>query len=141
MITKHITNQSEFEKAFNIRKIVFVEEQGVPLEDEFDEYEELAEHILVYYNDEPVGTGRLRVVNKVAKLERICILDSYRKHGLGKAIVQRLEDIAKDKGLTKTKLHGQTHAQRFYEKLGYQKASEVFIEDGIPHLLMVKDLS
>ncbi|MBM7624249.1 GNAT family N-acetyltransferase [Sporohalobacter salinus] len=141
MIAKHIKNQSELEICFDIRKKVFVEEQGVPLEDEFDKYENTAEHILGYYNDKPVGTGRMRIVDGIAKLERICILASYRKYGLGKILVQKLEKIAKEKDIVKSKLHGQTHAQQFYEKLGYHKASQVFMEDGIPHLLMVKNLS
>ena len=141
MITKHITNQSDLERAFDIRKTIFVEEQGVPLEDEFDEHENFAQHVLVYYNSEPVGTGRIRFVNGVAKLERICVLTSHRKCGLGKVIVETLEQIAREKGALKSILHGQTQAQHFYEKLGYYNASDEFMEAGIPHLLMVKNLS
>jgi len=142
MKVKQIKEKRELEAAFQIRKVVFVEEQGTPLKDEFDEfdeYENLAEHILVYFNDKPVGTGRLKIIDNTAKLERICILATHRKFGLGKAVVKALEKIAREKGLKKAKLHGQTHAEHFYEKLGYKKASDVFIEDGIPHFLMVKD--
>jgi len=143
MNSKRITQENELNQAFEIRKSVFVEEQGVPLEDEFDTYDTLdgrCEHILVYFENQPVGTGRLRVVEGIGKLERICILKAFRKHGLGKVIIHMLENIAKNNGLTKVKLHGQTHAEGFYEKLGYQTASEVFMEDGIPHILMVKEL-
>jgi len=69
------------------------------------------------------------------------ILIPYRSYGLGKLIVSTLEEIAKNKGLFKVKLHGQTHAEGFYHKLGYQTCSDIFIEDGIPHYLIVKDLS
>ena len=141
MIAKRITDQSELKSAFNIRRKVFVEEQGVPLADELDKYETSAEHILVYYKDKPVGTGRLRIIDDVGKLERICVLADYRKSGLGKIIVHKLEELAYKKGILKLKLHGQTQAQEFYQKLGYHKASQVFIEDGIPHLLMVKELT
>lgn len=140
---KQITNEEELQQAFKIREEVFVKEQGVPLEDEFDEYDQLngnCEHILVYHEGEAVGTGRVRVVEGVGKLERICILKSYRKLGIGKVIVQGLENIAKEKGLEKVKLHGQTHAEGFYQKLGYETASDEFMEDGIPHYLMVKEL-
>lgn len=140
---KKITNEEDLKKAFHIRKTVFVDEQGVALEDEFDQYDTLTgkcEHILVYFKEEAVGTGRLRTVNEFAKLERICLLEPYRKFGLGKVILQSLEQIAKEKGLTKAKLHGQTHAEGFYQKLGYKTASSIFIEDGIPHVLMVKEL-
>lgn len=141
MLVKHITSQAELNIAFDIRKKVFVEEQGVPLENEIDQYENTAEHILVYYNDKPVGTGRLRIVDGVAKLERICVLASHRKYGLGNLIVQKLEEIAKEKGLIKSKLHGQVQAEQFYTKLGYHKESHIFMEEGIPHILMIKDLS
>jgi predicted GNAT family N-acyltransferase len=142
--SKRITVESDLEKAFHIRKEVFVEEQGVPLEDEFDEFDTLdgqCEHILVYYNEKAVGTGRLRVVDDLGKLERICILEPYRKFGLGKIIIQILEEIAKDKEIDRVKLHGQTQAEGFYKKFGYQTSSNVFIEDGIPHILMIKELS
>ena len=99
------------------------------------------EHILVYYNDQPVGTGRVRWVDSFGKLERICILEPYRKFGLGKVITRTLEEIAEEKGLSRVKLHGQTHAEGFYKKLGYQTSSDVFMEDGIPHVLMVKELT
>ncbi len=136
----HITSEEQLDKAFEIRKAVFVEEQGVPLEDEFDEHEAHAEHILVYYEGQPVGTGRMREVDGIAKLERICLLPSYRKYGLGKLIIESLEQLACKKGLKKAKLHGQTHAEGFYHKLGYETKSPIFMEDGIPHILMVKNL-
>ncbi|WP_096200242.1 GNAT family N-acetyltransferase [Bacillus sp. FJAT-45350] len=143
MALKKITNENDLQKAFHIRKEVFVKEQEVPLEDEFDEFDtvnEKCEHILMYYNDEPVGTGRLRFVNGVGKIERICILKSYRKMGFGKNIIKALENIAKEKEVFKVKLHGQTQAEGFYKNLGYKTSSDIFMEDGIPHVLMVKEL-
>ncbi|MCY8939431.1 GNAT family N-acetyltransferase [Peribacillus frigoritolerans] len=143
MNSKRITTENDLKIAFHIRKEVFVEEQGFPLEFEFDEFDtlnDLSEHILVYYNENPVGTGRLRVVDGLGKLERICILEPYRKFGLGKIILKTLEEIAKEQGITQVKLHGQTQAEGFYTKLGYRTSSDVFMEDGGPHLLMIKEL-
>lgn len=143
MHSKQIRLEKDLEKAFSIRKKVFVEEQGVPLEDEFDQYDSLeadCKHILVYYNEEAVGTGRVRFNEHVGKLERICILGPYRKYGLGKVIIQTLETIASEKRMTHVKLHGQTQAEGFYKKLGYHTASDIFMEDGIPHVLMKKEL-
>jgi len=135
-----ITNETELHAAFNIRIAVFVEEQGVALEVELDEHDAYADHVLVYFDNQPVATGRVRIVNDTAKLERICVMPSHRKYGIGKAVVQALEEIAKEKGLRKAKLHGQTQAMPFYEKLGYISASDEFMEEGIPHKLMIKDL-
>jgi predicted GNAT family N-acyltransferase len=144
MISKIINNQNELEVAFAIRKEVFVKEQGVPLEDEFDQFDELTNnitHILVYYGTEAVGTGRIRYVEDIGKLERICILPNYRQYGLGKLIIQSLEDISIKQGFNKVKLHGQQQAEGFYQKLGYQATSDVFMEAGIPHIVMVKELA
>ena len=142
MNVKRITMEDDLRKACHIRKAVFVEEQGVPLVDEFDEFDNLngqCEHILVYYEEQPVGTGRLRWVDEFGKLERICILEPYRRFGLGKVIITALEEIAQKRGAKRVKLHGQIQAEGFYKKLGYQTSSSEFIEDGIPHLLMTKD--
>ena len=144
MDSKRITLENDLKVAFTIRKEVFVEEQGVPLADEFDEFDklnELSEHILVYHYGKPVGTGRIRWVNDLGKLERICILEPLRKLGLGKAIISALEEIAEEKGVSQVKLHAQTHAEGFYEKLGYQTSSSMFMEDGIPHIVMMKSFS
>lgn len=144
MFSKSITHQEDLQKAFSIREKVFVEEQGVPLEEEFDQYDTLeadCEHILVYYQEEAVGTGRVRFVDHFGKLERICILEDYRKYGLGKIIISALEEIALEKGMTHAKLHGQTQAEGFYKKLGYHTASDVFMEADIPHVLMIKNLT
>ncbi len=141
METKRITTDEQLEEAFRIRKTVFVKEQGVAEEVELDEFDDTASHVLVYYENEPVGTGRVRIVEDMAKLERICVLASHRKHRLGQAIMEELEAIAKEKGVVKAKLHGQVQAAAFYEKQGYEVASTVFMEENIPHVKMVKDLS
>jgi predicted GNAT family N-acyltransferase len=144
MNAKRATIDENLRVAFAIRKEVFVKEQGVPLEDEFDQFDTLnglCEHILVHYNEQPVGTGRIRFIDGVGKLERICILEPYRKFGLGKIIIKALEEIAEERGASQVKLHGQTQAEGFYKKLGYHTSSNIFMEDGIPHLLMLKELS
>ncbi|MDR6722869.1 putative GNAT family N-acyltransferase [Paenibacillus amylolyticus] len=138
-----VNNQELLEACFAIRMAIFVEEQGVPAEDEFDAYDALgteARHILLYVDGVPAASSRLRIVDDVAKLERICVMLEYRKHGLGRVLIDKLEQMALDQGLTKAKLHAQVQASGFYERLGYAPASDVFLEDGIPHLLMVKPL-
>lgn len=144
MYVKRITIDEDLKAAFAIRKEVFVEEQGVPLEDEFDQFDTLnglCEHLLVHYNEQPVGTGRIRFIDGIGKLERICILEPYRKFGLGKIIIKSLEEIAEERGFSQVKLHGQTQAEGFYRKLGFLPSSNIFMEDGIPHILMLKELS
>lgn len=141
MEIKRIATKEQLEDAFQVRKTVFVKEQGVAEEVELDEYEEICDHVIVYDEKMPVGTGRMRVVDEMAKLERICVLASHRMHSLGKTIMNELEEIAIEKGLKQAKLNGQVQAIPFYEKLGYETASTVFLEENIPHVKMVKDLA
>ncbi|WP_338707338.1 GNAT family N-acetyltransferase [Paenibacillus amylolyticus] len=138
-----VNNQELLDACFAIRTAIFVEEQGVPAADEFDAYDTLdaeARHILLYVDGVPAASSRLRIVEQVAKLERICVMLDYRKHGLGRVLIDKLEQMAIADGLEKAKLHAQVQASGFYERLGYAPASEVFMEDGIPHLLMTKKL-
>lgn len=144
MNAKKITTEEELHTAFAIRKKVFVEEQGVPIEEELDQFDTLdssCDHILVYFNGEPVGTGRVRLVDGYGKLERICILPKYRLLGIGKVIMRKLEELAKEKGVTKSKLHAQTNVEIFYRRLGYMRFGEEFMDAGIPHILMKKKFS
>ena len=141
MEAKKITSKEDLEIAFQIRTEVFVHEQGTPLEEEFDKFDRLdapCDHILVYYEGKAVGSGRFRIVDGVGKLERIVILKPYRKYGLGRKIIKVLEDMAQEQGLKKVKLHGQKQAEGFYHKLGYETNSDIFMEDGIKHVLMTK---
>ncbi|TKD72386.1 GNAT family N-acetyltransferase [Pseudalkalibacillus hwajinpoensis] len=137
-----IETEEQLKQAFYIRKKVFIEEQGTPEEEEYDHYDSLdaAEHILILDMDQAIGTARWRVVKGIGKFERICILPSHRKLGIGNMIVGTLEELAALKGIDHVKLHGQVQAEGFYQKLGYRTDSEVFIEDGIPHVLMRKKL-
>ncbi|AUZ28560.1 GNAT family N-acetyltransferase [Bacillus cabrialesii] len=142
MNIKRITTETDLHVAKDIRKTVFIEEQQVPESDEFDQFDtinEQCQHVLVYHKNLPVGTGRVRIIDQTGKLERICILKPYRKFGLGKVIINGLENIMKEKGISAFKLHGQTQAAGFYKKLGYQITSQEFMEDGIPHVLMTKE--
>ncbi|KAA0546593.1 GNAT family N-acetyltransferase [Bacillus sp. BGMRC 2118] len=140
MDVKVVTNKTEFEDALIVRREVFIEEQQVPEEEEIDQYEDVCTHVVVYDDNKPVATGRLRDYEGIGKLERICVLSSHRSHGLGKVVMDQLESIALKQGFTKLKLNAQTHAEGFYEKLGYKTVSEIFMDAGIPHVTMVKNV-
>lgn len=138
-----ITDVADLEKAFSIRKEVFVEEQHVPIEEEIDAYDTLdgeCEHVLLTKDGQAVGTGRVRLVDDYGKIQRVAIRLTERKHGYGKVIIQKLEELAAARGATKAKLDAQVHAIGFYEKLGYTVQSDVFMDAGIEHVLMTKSL-
>lgn len=138
MQVKIVTNHPELEEAYRIRKIVFVDEQKVPMEEEIDSLESESTHFLLLHNEEAIGAGRFRTVDDYGKVERICVLKENRKGGAGKALMMGIEEYAKGKGIKKLKLNAQTHAIPFYSRLGYEVVSEEFLDAGIPHRTMEK---
>lgn len=138
-------SEAEKEDAFTVRRVVFIEEQQVPEEiemDHFDERNSPTVHFVATKGTEPVGAARLRTYAEgVGKVERVAVKASERGTGLGRAIMEVLEQTARDHGYAKLKLNAQCHAQHFYEKLGYAQIGEIFVEAGIDHIAMEKKLA
>ena len=122
------------EKAFAIRRKVFVDEQGVDPRLEYDK-EETAQHYLLLLAGKPIATARWRETEKGIKLERFAVLPEFRNRGFGEII---LAEVLKDViPLNKTiYLHSQSNAVRFYERNGFIKEGEMFLEAGIEHFYM-----
>ena len=134
------TADSERKDAFFVRRKVFVDEQGVPLNLELDELDQTADHFVVYTaTNDPIGAGRIRETDPlVGKVERVCVLPEYRGKNLGVLVMQALEDHAARIGFKKVILNAQTYAVPFYEKLGYTITSPEFMDADIPHRAMEK---
>jgi len=139
---KLVETDKERDDAFKVRQIVFVEEQGVPVHLELDEYDQTAIHFVAYDEQNvPIGAGRVREPEPgIAKVERVCILPKFRGKRLGNLMMEKMETYAKDAGLISVKLNAQSYAVPFYEKLQYQITSPEFMDAGIPHRAMKKDL-
>lgn len=142
MTVKIVSDDKGREDAYTVRKKVFVEEQGVPLNLELDEYDQDATHFVVYDEEShPIGAGRLRgQVNAHGKIERICILPEHRGKHIGNLIMNTLEEHAKKNSIKKLLLNAQSYAVPFYEKLGYVVTSPEFMDADIPHRAMEKCL-
>lgn len=126
--------------AYTIRRIVFIDEQQVPEEEEFDQYENESIHVVLYETQNPIGNGRFRTIDGIGKVERICVLESARNKGAGKVIMEKMEQIARSEGISKLKLNAQTHAEKFYKNIGNTTVSDIFMDAGIPHVAMVKEI-
>ncbi len=127
------------EKAFAIRAEVFVVEQQVSREDEFDEYETISQHFVALDESEnPVGAARWRVAEKGIKLERFAVKATHRGQGVGSMLVKSvLKDIAEKKGKGHfLYLHAQLTAVDLYKKFGFQTKGEQFSECDIMHYMM-----
>ncbi len=123
------------EQAFQIRYSVFVVEQMVDPELEYDEFEESSLHYLLYFEDIPVATARWRKTDKGIKLERFATLKEYRNKKLGDAILEKVLEDIKEYELP-VYLHSQLKAISFYERKGFVKEGEIFIEADIEHYIM-----
>jgi predicted GNAT family N-acyltransferase len=117
-----------------VREPVFVQEQAVPLDMEWDEDDPLCIHVLA--EDEtgkPVGTGRLAADGKIG---RMAVLKPWRGHGVGAAILQALVEEARRKAMPECHLHAQVSALGFYERHGFKAEGPEFEEAGIIHQMM-----
>ncbi|MFJ3819752.1 GNAT family N-acetyltransferase [Streptomyces nodosus] len=139
------------EACFRVRKEVFVGEQGVPEDIEYDAHDADAVHVLALREDGvPLGTGRLLSGEaaaarnggdpSVGSLGRLAVTWEARGLGIGAALVRAIEDAARDQGLSAVDLHAQTHALGFYERLGYRAYGPEFPDAGIPHRSMRRAL-
>ncbi|PSP95608.1 GNAT family N-acetyltransferase [Halobacteriales archaeon QS_4_62_28] len=136
-----LPDDADLEPAFEVRRDVFVEEQGVDEAIEIDGKDPDADHVLARKDGKPVATARLRVIDEtIGKIERVAVLADYRDSGIGRQVMDRIELLAGDRSLERLELHAQTHVEGFYERLGYETVSDVFEEAGIPHVEMIKQL-
>lgn len=121
-----------------IRTKVFMEEQHVPEELEYDEFEFESQHYLLLLDKKAVATCRWRHTPKGIKLERFAVLLEYRGKGLGGALVKHVlkEVLSKNKPIY---LHAQEQVVGFYKQLGFEAYDERFEEAGIGHFAMKYD--
>ncbi len=126
------------EDAQRLRIEVFVIEQGVPVELEWDEADAVSLHAVAYdANSEPVATGRLL---PDGHLGRMAVSQSMRRQGIGSLLLEALLHEAKRLGHTTLILHAQLYAQAFYQRHGFIAEGAEFIEAGIRHVMMVRRL-
>lgn len=131
----------DLEACLKLRFEVFVDEQGVPVEEERDALDDTATHLLALQDDTPVGTARIVFQDDTAKIGRVCVVKTARGTGLGAKLIEACVSVAGNQaGITRAKLGAQTHAIGFYEKLGFEVYGPVYLDAGIDHRDMVKPL-
>ncbi|HWL57136.1 MAG TPA: GNAT family N-acetyltransferase [Paracoccus sp. (in: a-proteobacteria)] len=125
-----------------IRREVFVVEQSVPEEDEWDDLDGEAIHLLALDDArQPIGTARILLQGDTGKIGRVAVVKSARGTGMGAALIRAaLDELRALPGITRAKLGAQTHAIGFYEKLGFTAYGPEYDDAGIPHRDMVREL-
>ena len=126
------------ETCYRIRLTVFVEEQGVPVEEEIDGHDETdAAHLLGLEDGRAVATARAVPFGGGSKIGRVAVLRQARGRGHGAALIRHLIARAQADGVGPVVLDAQVDALGFYERLGFVAQGGVFDDAGIPHRRMV----
>lgn len=137
-MTAEIAETADLATCRWLRRVVFIEEQGVSEADEVDDLDGEAIHLLATDAGRPVGTARLLVRGSAGKIGRVCVLKAARGTGLGAALIRAgVERLRQVEGVETVKLGAQVHALGFYERLGFTAYGEVYDDAGIPHRDMV----
>lgn len=115
----------------SIRHAVFVLEQHVPEDEEWDELDALSQHVIARDGQgKPIGTGRLTPNGKIG---RMAVMQDWRGKGVGEALLRVLLEAARDRHFGHIEIHAQSHALGFYERAGFVAYGEAFDECGIAH--------
>ncbi|MDM1019882.1 GNAT family N-acetyltransferase [Acinetobacter sp. VNK23] len=120
-----------------IREQVFIVEQNIPEQDEWDDQDAISQHFVVYDRDQPIATARLLQNNSVG---RVAVMQEYRRQGIGRMIMLDIIRYAQQQYRPFLKLSSQVHAVSFYEKLGFVTKGNPYDECGIPHIEMMMPL-
>ena len=138
---KLVETEAEMEAALAVRMRVFVAEQSVPAEEELDEEDATATHAIARHDGLVIGTGRLLIrVEGTCQIGRMAVDRPWRRRGVGGQLLLYLEQEARSQGMSQAMLHAQEYVKDFYAVHGYLERGEVFLEAGIPHIEMRKEI-
>ena len=141
-VVAKVNSLREIKDFKDLRRRVFVDEQGVEIEEENDHFDPKAIHVGLRLDGVLIGNIRLiKISEDRFKLGRMAILKEYRGCGLGKLMMAKACEIAISEGISEIELSSQEHTSGFYEKLGFKKVGEVYLEEKQPHVLMVRKLN
>ena len=133
-----VDNDKELDLVHRIREEVFILEQSVPRNREYDEFEVSSVHFLAYLDGKPAGCIRYRKTGDRIKLERLAVLKDMRGKGIGKALMNHVERESIDRNSSEFVLNSQLYAMNFYEKCGYRARGGIFLDADIEHREMYK---
>lgn len=140
-MTLLISETRDFALCRQLRRVVFIEEQGVCEADEVDDQDEAAIHLLARQDGVAVGSARLLIKGDQGKIGRVCVLAPARGMGIGAALIRAaVARFRQMPGIASVKLGAQTHALGFYASLGFGAEGPEYLDAGILHRDMVLDL-
>ncbi len=133
MVVRPVSFHEALAPIREIREQVFVHEQHVPLEMEWDGLDDTADHVVAHMDGRAVGTARLLPDGRVG---RMAVLGPWRNRGVGRALMEEIMRLAHARAFPVVHLDAQVHAIAFYQRFGFSVCSDVFLDAGIPHRRM-----
>ena len=137
MITSaFIPGTEDLTEPFAVRREVFIEEQQIPEQEEFDEFETTALHLIVYVDEQTAATGRIWHDGKNFRIGRLAVLKPFRGQKIGDLALRLLLYKAFSSGAQTIEISAQTYIMPLYRKFGFKEYGEEYIEAGLPHMAM-----
>jgi predicted GNAT family N-acyltransferase len=135
-------DDAERAAALAVRQEVFCREQGVPLEEELDGFDDDALHLVARAGRDArvIGTLRLLLDERRAKVGRVAVERDWRRRGIAGRMLEAALAMARERGCTEARLAAQTNAVAVYEPAGFAVCSEPFVQAGIEHVCMQRSL-
>ena len=129
--------QNDMVSIMRIREAVFINEQNIPAEQEWDDLDSQATHFLSIDGNYAMGTARLtKESEECGRVGRVAVLKDWRGLDIGEAIIQAMIQEAKLQGFKMLTLSAQKHVIKFYQRFGFEAIGHEFLEVGIPHFDM-----
>jgi predicted GNAT family N-acyltransferase len=134
---------ADHDAGYKLRRDVFETEQNIPRPLDRDAFDYNADHVVAF--DEKgrcVGTGRVvRLDSRTAQIGRMAVAKEERKHGIGAKVLEALERMAAMRGISDVTVNSQLPAEAFYKNRGFTRIGDVFLDQGVPHVVMKKTLT
>jgi predicted GNAT family N-acyltransferase len=138
---KQVSSRAELNGAFSVRRDVFIDEQNIAEEEEYDGLDNDCLQFIARSGLKIIGTARVRFLSpEHAKIERMAVLKQFRRQGIGMRILACIEEELKGRQVTEAVLHAQMIAVPFYKACGFTAIGSTFYEAGIEHIKMQKRL-
>jgi predicted GNAT family N-acyltransferase len=137
---RRASGDQEMTAVVELRHEVFCVEQGVPQREELDGRDGQAMHLVAVSGDQLLATCRLLFVGPTVQFSRLAVRKSARRHGIASALLARADAETRAGGARRLVLHAQTYARALYDSAGYEPRGRIFMEAGIEHIAMEKQL-
>ena len=141
LIYKLVTSDRELQGALDVRRQVFVEEQGISEDLEYDGNDSDALHVVVKDGERVIATARVQFPKTgQAKIERMAVLKSFRRRGIGRRMMAFLNEELRNRQVEQVVVHAQYPVAAFYRSCGFAELGSPFWEAGIKHIKMLRRL-